>query len=319
MRKVITSSRQRGPGRQKQYDAKAHRDWCDLNNKGICHFGAVPLSYLISFLRFDVFHGRGNIVKVAGMYIRRLFDGDINSIEKFAKILADLPGWGDYEISPWITGDSQSRLKGKHTKSFTHNIGKITDALSEMRLPHEVSSFNKSLKAFEVMSSILGCMIIDTYEAAVHYLPDIPKDSTPKDISEKIIALYQKEAKIFYKYGMESFMSDKSVGDKETFYMHVLRFYMVDIMKETYQKHKLGPGIWTMEGFEGINSVSKRVFRNHSNRKGNLATQSLAHIILLFTTKIHDVATELAKDAKKEHTFKRRRSDVSNLSEEASQ
>ena len=132
MRKVITSSRQRGPGRQKQYDAKAHRDWCDLNNKGICHFGAVPLSYLISFLRFDVFHGRGNIVKVAGMYIRRLFDGDINSIETFAKILADLPGWGDYEISPWITGDSQSRLKGKHTKFFTHNIGKITDALSEM-------------------------------------------------------------------------------------------------------------------------------------------------------------------------------------------
>ena len=76
-------------------------------------------------------------------------------------------------------------------------------------------------------------------------------------------------------------------------------------MVDTYAKHKLGPGIWTMEGFEGVNCVSKHIFRNHSNRKGNLASQSLAHIILQFTTKIHSVANELAKEAKKEHSFKR--------------
>ena len=161
------------------------------------------------------------------------------------------------------------------------------------------------MKAFEVMSSILGCMIIDTYDVAVHYLPDIPQDSPPQYIAETMIVLYEEQAKFFYKYGMESFMSDNNVGDKETFYMHCLRFYMVHIMKHTYAKHKLGPGIWTMEGFEGINSVSKQVFRNHSNRKGNLARQCLAYILLLFTTKIHDVEAELAKDAKKKHVYNR--------------
>ena len=73
-------------------------------------------------------------------------------------------------------------------------------------------------------------------------------------------------------------MSKNTNGDKETFYMHALSFYMIPIMKETYTKYKLGPGIWTMEGFEGINSVSKHAVRNHSNRRGNLAMQSISFI-----------------------------------------
>ena len=57
-------------------------------------------------------------MKVSGKYMRTLFNGDLDDIETFANLLATLPGWGDYEVSPWITGNSLSRLKGKHTKSF---------------------------------------------------------------------------------------------------------------------------------------------------------------------------------------------------------
>ena len=98
---------------------------------------------------------------------------------------------------------------------------------------------------------------------------------------------------------MESFMTNETSGNKETFYIHTLRFYMIDVMVDTYAKHKLGPGIWTMEGFEGVKQVSKHIFCNLINIKVNLSSQSLSTIILQFTTKIHSVANELAKEAKK--------------------
>lgn len=41
-----------------------------------------------------------------------------------------------------------------------------------------------------------------------------------------------------------------SVVDDETFYFHVLRFYLPKIAKETMEEHQLGLGIFTMQGFE---------------------------------------------------------------------
>ena len=164
-----------------------------------------------------------------------------------------------------------------------------------------MDKLNKAMLAFQVMSSILGCTIIDEYDVVVHYLPDISRDSSREIFAEKMIQLYEDHAKSFYDYGKDSFMSENTNGDKETFYMHALRFYMIPIMKDTYAKYKLGPGIWTMEGFEGINSVSKHAVRNHSNRRGNLAMQSMGYIHQLFISVPHNVAVELAKDAKKKH------------------
>ena len=48
----------------------------------------------------------------------------------------------------------------------------------------------------------------------------------------------------------------------ETFYLHTLKHYIPKIMRSTYEKHRLGPAIFTMEGFEYKNYTSKQVMRN---------------------------------------------------------
>ena len=42
-----------------------------------------------------------------------------------------------------------------------------------------------------------------------------------------------------------------------------------------------------MEGFEYKNAQSKRAVYTHSNRKGNLPAQSLAHLYLIYTMGQH--------------------------------
>lgn len=82
-------------------------------------------------------------------------------------------------------------------------------------------------------------------------------------------------------------MTNAIVGDGETFYIHNLSFYMPSIIEDTYKRHKLGPGVWSMEGFEYKNAQSKRAVYTHSNRKGNLPAQSLAHLYLIYSMGRH--------------------------------
>ena len=48
-----------------------HKKLCQGENFGVNHINAMPLDYKISQVRFDVFHGRGAIVKVVVRYIRK--------------------------------------------------------------------------------------------------------------------------------------------------------------------------------------------------------------------------------------------------------
>ena len=52
---------------------------------------------------------------------------------------------------------------------------------------------------------------------------------------------------------------DEEDGHGKTFYMHILRYYIPKIMLKAFQKHDVGPGVFTMEGFEYVNYVSKMV------------------------------------------------------------
>ena len=87
---------------------------------------------------------------------------------------------------------------------------------------------------------------------------------------------------LFYKYGAESFLSKKSIGDCETFYMHTLRFYIPKIVDDTWKRFQLGIGIFTMQGFERRNKESKNIFVNHTNKKGNQVKQSMQRLWDIF-------------------------------------
>ena len=84
-------------------------------------------------------------------------------------------------------------------------------------------------------------------------------------------------------------------GDSETFYIHKLTKYMHVFLKHTYDDHKLGVGVFTMEGFKYKNYSSKPAVREHSNQKGNVCVQNSKFMTLQFIFKKADVNKEIVK------------------------
>lgn len=58
--------------------------------------------------------------------------------------------------------------------------------------------------------------------------------------------MYNRWIKIFYELVFVTFMTKTDKGDEETFYLHVLIYYMPEIIKDTWNKYELGIGIYTM-------------------------------------------------------------------------
>ena len=59
---------------------------------------------------------------------------------------------------------------------------------------------------------------------------------------------YEKNVITMYAVGENTFLTTNHIGDEETFYLHVLRFYIPHLSKITLQKHQMGIGIFTMQG-----------------------------------------------------------------------
>jgi hypothetical protein len=182
--------------RGSEYNKSAHMSWNDERNYGVSNFGSLPEKYQLSNLRLDVFHIRGNVVKIFLSYIQKLFDNNYHNIEPFACFLFMLKGWTDYEVSPWIIGDSLSRLKGIHTKEFVKNIPNVIALLQSLCQPHEVEHFNKSLETFMLVSVILSLVLIDDFDAVkkfnIHLDQKIQEHWSRDQIAKAIILLYKK-------------------------------------------------------------------------------------------------------------------------------
>ena len=85
----------------------------------------------------------------------------------------------------------------------------------------------------------------------------------------------KKHLNLFYKHGHNSFLTKKTEGDCETFYMHTLRFYLAPIVDDTWQRFQLGIVLLTMQGVERRNKESKNIFTCHTNKKGNQVKQCM--------------------------------------------
>ena len=118
---------------------------------------------------------------------------------------------------------------------------------------------------------------------------------TDKKIANHMITLYKNEVATFFSNAHASFLSHKVQGDGEKFYIHALCMYIPNIMREIYDSHMLGVGVFTMEGFEYKNYSSKHAIREHSNRKGNVCVQSLKYPTLQFINRNYEVLKELKK------------------------
>ena len=73
------------------------------------------------------------------------------------------------------------------------------------------------------------------------------------------------------------------MGDLETSYMHILRYYMPHIAQETYCKHGIGIGLFTMQGFEHRNKESKNTLHRFSNHCGNVVVPNMKRLWDIFS------------------------------------
>ena len=83
--------------------------------------------------------------------------------------------------------------------------------------------------------------------------------------------------KQFYEYSRTTFFASKAgaIGSMKTSYMHILRYNLATLARITFERHKVGIGVFTLQGYERRNKESKNIFLIHCNMKGNLCEQTM--------------------------------------------
>ena len=103
-----------------------------------------------------------------------------------------------------------------------------------------------------------------------------------EDVEEFPRVLDRFEANIneFYQCGTETFLSGKGIdiGDEETYYLHALKYYIPKHARKIWDTHKLGIGIFTMQGFEPRYKESKNIMKRFNNKKHNICSQILQRL-----------------------------------------
>ena len=68
----------------------------------------------------------------------------------------------------------------------------------------------------------------------------------------------------------------------KTTYLHILRYNLADFARQIYNDHRLGIGVFSMQGYKRLNKESKHIFTHHTNNKGNLSIITLKELIKMF-------------------------------------
>ena len=71
-------------------------------------------------------------------------------------------------------------------------------------------------------------------------------------------------------------------GTRENFYSHVLIHYMHPIIMQTFNKYKLGLGIFSMQGIERRNKESKNCAKRFCNFRSNLCISTMGRLFDVF-------------------------------------
>ena len=97
-----------------------------------------------------------------------------------------------------------------------------------------------------------------------------------------LIDQFEKNITKFYDVRSTSFIKDKRVGDRETYYLHCLRFYIPKLARQTWERHQYGIVIYSMQGFERRNKESKNCMKKFNNNKQHRIPQSLRRLWDIF-------------------------------------
>ena len=109
------------------YNESHHKNWCDVSNQGITHFGLSPLSFPLSTLRFDIFHLSAAITRRVMTYLRKLMLKQSLTLRKrFSKEVL-LSIWPEFLVYCWNNNLNFSKFQGPELSKFVSNSTMITD------------------------------------------------------------------------------------------------------------------------------------------------------------------------------------------------
>ena len=264
------------PPSGKEYTVKDHMDWVDSSNVGVSHFGIHPDLLPCNELRFDTFHMKCAVTqKLMGFLRRFMMNQATDVIESFT---SDILGsfWKDFHLYVWNNKKNFSSFQGAELALFVANTNTITQWFEEtFESTNEVEDIKTALQLWVELFKFLGTTYVEDKEK---YKVDMKN--------------FEKNVKKFYDCGSRTFLSSKqgvSDGDEETFYTHVLRFYIPIIAIMTFERHEVGVGIFNMQGFERRNKESKNIMSNHSNNKGNILIPNVKKLWDAFERKDDEV------------------------------
>ena len=214
---------------EKDYNEKYHRKWADNHNYGFTHFGVDPRWFLYSKIRFDVFHLIFQItrkhIETLRRYVRRHEMSVL--IELCNKVLCK--EWSEFAISVFATNKPLSLYKGKHISSFIQMIPEICKYMKE--------NFVETLYCNNLIEALKLWITISTFIKRAK----IYSNKDDEVLKKEKIQLYVNDmdkfndwVERFYSYGNNTFMISVKNGDSEPFYLHTLRFYMPDIIRDTW-------------------------------------------------------------------------------------
>ena len=254
-----------------KYTFSVHADWVAEKNKGCSHFGVHPELLPRNGLRFDTFHLKCAITRKLMTFLREFILNQSESIIKdFSKqVLRTI--WNDYHLYVWTNEKKFSSFLGNELALFVATIDGILDFLKSNFI--EASTILDICQALSLWKKIFKFLGVTYVEDEVNYNDQLKEFEA--DVTE------------FYSVGKRSFLTKHGqVGSEETFYTHALRYYMPRIAKLTYERHRTGVGIFTMQGFERRNKESKNCIKRFSNNKGNVVVTNVKRIWDIFN---HDI------------------------------
>ena len=253
-----------------KYNISKHKDWCDESNDGVTHLGFQPDSLPISTIRFDVFHCSCAIIRSVMNYTRKvLMKQSITLRKDFTNDVLRL-FWAKFHVYCWNNSLNFSSFKGDELSKFVKNSDSISHFLLDKTIPNDET--RNLVGALTILRPIFKFMSITYIENESAYLKDLNH--------------FKKNVRLLFKYGKDTFLA----GGDVTFYFHCIRFYLPQLADLTFKRHKLGLGIFNMQGFERRNKESKNSLNRFAtlNRKSDkLLVNNVRRLLNVFLHEIN--------------------------------
>ena len=175
-----------------------------------------------------------------------------------------------YHIYCWNNKCNFSSFQGNVLKQFVFNANIISTFISDKLVKtSETESLLGTLHVLPLIFDFIRISRIQNKEKYVHKLRQ-----------------FELNVRLLFKYGRNTFLSDGNVS----FYFHSLRFYLPQLALLTFERHGLGLGVFTMQGYERRNKESKNTIKRfctlqHTSNK--LLVNNIRRVLQVFLFEIN--------------------------------